>query len=43
MEFDWILEDEQPLVEDNAKEPEAPYPNIPTEMPGIVMEEDVVA
>ena len=42
IEFDWSLEDEQPLVDDNAEEPEAPYPNIPAETPGILMEEDIV-
>ena len=29
IEFDWSLEDEQLLVDDNAEEPEAPYPDIP--------------
>ena len=43
IEFDWSLEDEQPLIEDNVEEPDAPYPNIPAEMPGIVMEDDTVA
>ena len=42
IEFDWSLEDEQPLVDDNAEEPEAPYPDIPAETSGILMEEDVL-
>ena len=42
IEFDWSIEDKQPLVDDNAEEPEDPYPNIPAETPGILMEEDVL-
>ena len=42
IEFDWSLEDEQPLVDDNAEEPEAPYPDIPAETPWILMEGDIV-
>ena len=44
VEFDWSLEDEEePLIEDNAVEPEAPYPDIPAEMPGVMTEEQVPA
>ena len=42
IKFDWILEEEQPLVKDNNEEPDAPYPNIPAEIPGIIMKGDVV-
>ena len=44
IEFDWSLaEEEEPLIEDNAVEPEAPYPDIPAEMPGVLTEEQVPA
>ena len=42
IELDWSLEDENPLVDDNAEDPEAPYPGIPAETPGILMEDDIV-
>ena len=42
IEFDWSLEDKQPLVDDNVGEPEALYPAIPTETPGILMEANIV-
>ena len=43
VEFDWSLRGGQPLVKDNAEEHKALYPDISTEVPRIVMEEDVVA
>jgi hypothetical protein len=41
--FDWT-DEQEPLVNDNAPEPEpATYPDIPAEMPGVVLEANVPA
>ena len=41
--FDWDDDvDNKPLVVDNAPEPIAPFPDIPTELPGIDTETDLL-
>ena len=44
MPFRWDKEFEQPLIEDNTKEPTlAPLPNIPAKMPGVDLEHNMPA
>lgn len=33
--------DDEPLIEDNAREPAAPFPDIPAETPGILLEDHI--
>ena len=36
-------EEENPLIEDNTKDANTPFPGIPAEMPGVLLEEDIPA